>query len=112
MLEHGARRSHGIAAAGTDGAEPVVRLDYVAISREQESGFRVRNDQQRFQMTQGAVFTPFLGQLDGGFLEIAGMFLELALETLEEGDGVSCRACEARNHFVIEKAASLARRVL
>src|ERR1700730_5750591 len=40
------------------------------------------------------------------------MFLELALETLKKRDGVGCGTCKARNDFVVEQAASLARGVL
>src|SRR5258707_9866501 len=40
------------------------------------------------------------------------MFLELALEALEERDSVRGRACKARDDLVVKKAPGLARRVL
>src|SRR5216683_6875865 len=99
MLEQGASSRECIAATGADSTEPVVGLDHVAISGEEECGFAVGNDEQRFQVAERAVLAPFLGQLDGGFLQIAGMLLELALKALEERDGVRGRACKARDDF-------------
>ena len=55
----------GVRPARADGANAVVRLDHVAIAGEQECAFGVGDDQQRVQMAQRAVRSPFLGQLDG-----------------------------------------------
>src|SRR6266705_1295310 len=63
-------------------------------------------------MAKRAVLAPFLGQLDRGFLQIAGKLLELAFEAFKKRDGVGGGAREAGDDSVIEKAARLARRVL
>src|ERR1700738_2626951 len=63
-------------------------------------------------MAECAVFTPFLGQFHRGFLEISGMLLELALETLEERDSIGGRARKPRDDLIVVQAASLARGVL
>jgi hypothetical protein len=112
MLDQGTRGSQGEAAAGADGAQTVVRFDDISISGKQKSGFGIRDDEQRFEVAQRAILTPLLGKFDGGFLQIAGMFLELAFETLEERDGVRGRTGKTGNDFVVEEAAGLARGVL
>src|SRR5215469_6581864 len=83
VFEHRARSREGVAAARANSHEPIVRLYDVAIAGEDESGFTIRDDEHGFQMTEGSVLAPVLGQLDGGFLQITGRFLQLAFETLE-----------------------------
>src|SRR5215467_860721 len=63
-------------------------------------------------MTQGAVLAPVLSQLDGGFLKIAGRFLQLAFKTFKQGDGIGGRTGKASQNFVVVQATSLARGVL
>ena len=112
MFEHGARGRGRVAAAGADGTQAVVGLDHVAVAGDQKRGLAIRHHEQGFEMTKGAVFAPFLGQLDSGFLEIAGMLLELGFEALEEGDGVGGGTRKTCDDFVIVEAASLAGGVL
>src|SRR5205085_8004639 len=52
------------------------------------------------------------GELDCGFLQVAGMLLKLALEALEKRNGVGSGAREAGNHFVVVEAARFSRSVL
>src|SRR5215472_8047483 len=63
-------------------------------------------------MTQGAVLAPVLSQLDGGFLKIAGRFLQLAFKTFKQGDGIGGRTGKASQNFVVVHATSLARGVV
>src|SRR6267142_1406167 len=63
-------------------------------------------------MAQSAILPPFLGQFDGGFLEIAGKLLQLAFEAFEQRDRVGRGAREAGDDLVIVEAARLARGVL
>lgn len=108
MLDQGASRGQSKASAGADGAQPIIRLDDVAVAGKKKSGFRIRDDEQRLEMPQRAILAPLLGKFDGRFLQIAGMFLELAFETLEEGDGVGGRTSKTGDDFVVEEAAGLA----
>src|SRR6202163_4437352 len=59
-------------------------------------------------MTKGAILTPFLGEFDRGFLQVAGMFLELAFETLEQGYGVGGGTGETGNDFIVVEPARFA----
>ena len=63
-------------------------------------------------MAERAVLAPFLGQLHGGFLQIARVFLEFAFKALEQRNGVGSRAREARDDLIVVQAPGLARRVL
>jgi hypothetical protein len=89
-------------SARTDGHQAVVRLDDIAIAGKNESALGVGNDKQGFQMAKSAVLAPFLGQLDRGFLQIAGKLLKLAFEPFKKCNrigrgagetGASCARC-------------------
>lgn len=112
MLQHGARGGDGVTPAGADSHDSVVGFNDVAVAGQDESGFAVGHDEHGFEMTQSAVFAPILGKLDGGLLQIAGRFLELALKALEQRNGVGGGTCEPGQHLVVVQAASLARSVL
>src|SRR5467141_4892684 len=99
-------------SAGTDGHQTVVRLDDIAIAGKNESTLGVGNDKQGFQMAERAVLAPFLGQLDGGLLKIAGKLLKLAFEALKKGNRIGRGAGETGDDLVVIKAARLARGVL
>src|SRR5437879_5594349 len=99
-------------SARTDGYQTVVRLDDIAMAGKNESALGVGNDKQGFQMAKSAVLAPFLGQLDRGFLEIAGKLLKLAFEAFKKGNRIGRGAGETGNHLVIVKPARLARGVL
>src|ERR1700731_1244472 len=99
-------------SARTDGHQAVVRLDDIAIAGKNESAFAVGNDKQGFQMAKRAVLPPLLGQLDRGFLEIAGKLLKLAFEALKKCNRVGRGASETSNDLIVVKAARLARGVL
>src|SRR2546429_7020622 len=96
-------------SAGTDGYQTVVRLDDVAIAGKNESALGVGNDKQGFQMAKSAVLPPVLGQLDRGFLEIAGKFLKFAFEAFKKCNRVGRRAGETGDDLVIVEPPGLAR---
>ena len=54
-----------------------------------------RRRHHRFEPAQVAVGAPVLGQLDAGPRQLAGILLELALEPLEQREGVGGGAGEA-----------------
>src|SRR5713101_2830658 len=112
MLEQRARGGKCIGAAGADGAETVVGFDDIAVAGKEKGGFGVGDDQQGFEMPESAVLAPVLGQLDGGFLQIAGKLLKLAFEAFEKREGVGGGAGKARDDFVVVEAARLASGVL
>ena len=81
-------RGERVGSPGTDCADAIIGLDYIAVPGNQECGLGVRNNQQRFEMAQRAILAPFLGQLDGGLRKIALVFLELPFKALEKGKRV------------------------
>ena len=93
------RRRQRERTAGADGANAVIGFDHVAIAGNQKRGFRVRNNQERFEVPQRAVLAPFLRELDRGFRQIALMFLKLALKALEQRKRVRRRSGKTRPEF-------------
>ena len=82
-------------------------LDHVAASREQEPHLLVGDEHHRLEPAQIPVGPPVLGQLDAGSGELARILLELALQPLEQGEGVGSRAGEAPDDAPLGEAAHL-----
>jgi len=112
VAREGPRGGEGVRSAGADGAEAVIGLNHIAIAGEQKRAFGIGDDEKRFKMSQGAIFAPVFGELDGGALQIAVKFLELVLEALEKRKRVGRGARETGQDFTVEQAANFFRRVL
>jgi hypothetical protein len=78
-------------------------LDDVAVARDDISARFVGDDQQRLQAPQAAVAAPILGELDRRTGEIAEL-LELALEALEQREGIGGAARESREDLAVVEA--------
>src|SRR6185312_1178749 len=107
-LEHRARGGERELPAGADGSGVDIRLDDIAVAGDHEELARVADEQQRLEPPQIAVGAPVLRKLDGGTSEVA-VFLELALEALEEREGIRRPAGKAGDHLVVVELAHLAR---
>src|ERR1700746_3121227 len=101
MLRQRTGGREGKSSAGTDSDNSIIGLDDVAVTGKNESALVVRDDQQGLQMAKSAVLAPFLGEFDGGFLEIARKLLQFAFEAFEQGDGVGGGAGESGDDLVI-----------
>src|SRR5215472_5334376 len=55
MFQHRSRGSQSIAPAGTNGHNPVVRLDDIAVAGKDEGSFTVGHNEHGFEVTQRAV---------------------------------------------------------
>src|SRR5512134_2120599 len=118
-LDHFARGKAGVGdertrsgererAAGADRHDGFLRLDHVAVAGDDEGRLRVRDAEQRLEPAQRAIRPPVLGELDGGAREVA-VLLELALEALEQREGIRGAAGEAREHLVVVEPPHLLR---
>src|SRR5580704_14715045 len=105
MFEKRPGSGERIHAAGADGAEAIVGFNDVAIAGEDECALGVGDDEKRFEMAKGAILAPLLGQFDRGFLQIAGMLLQLTFEALEERKGIGGGAGKVCEDFVIVETA-------
>src|SRR5262249_53728976 len=112
MLQKRTRGGKGVRSSGADGYQAVIRFDDIAVAGKNKGGLAVGNNEQRFQVSQGAILTPLLGQLHGRLLEIPRKLLELALKALEKGDRIGSRSGKPGDNLVTVKAACLARGVL
>ena len=83
MLGHAARGSQCEGPTRSNGANAVVGLDNVSVTRDYESALRIGNDEKRLEVAQRAVLAPFLGELDSRLGQVAMMLLKLALETFK-----------------------------
>ena len=101
-------RGLGIAAARTDGDQIMLRLDHIAGARDDIGAARVGDAQQGLEAPQAAVAAPVLGQFDRRTREVAE-FLELALEALEQGEGIRGAAGKSGQHLAAVQAPHLAR---
>ena len=112
VLLEGARGGHRIVAAGTDGRNAVVRLDNLARAGDNHQRFAAGDNQHRFQLTHGLVAAPFLRQLNGGALQIAGKLFQLGFKAVAECERIGNRARKAGDDLAVENAAHLMRRRL
>ncbi len=103
------RRGVGEAAARADGDDALVRLDHVAGAGDEERGLAVRHQQERLQAPQDPVGAPVLGQLHRGAGDVPAVFLHLALEALEQREGVRRGAGKADEDLAVVDLADLAR---
>ena len=90
----------GAGAAGGDAAAVAADLAPVRVGRP---------EQQRLELPEHAVRAPLLRELDSGALQVAIIRLELALEFLEEREGIRHGASEPREDLVVIERAHLAR---
>ena len=95
-------------AAGTDGHQRVLGLDHVAVAGHDERRRLVRDAEQRLEPAQAAVGAPVLRELDRGAREVA-VLLQLALEPLEQREGIGRAAGEPGDHASLVQPAHLAR---
>src|SRR5215469_5291347 len=107
-FEERPRGGECVLSAGPDGRDVVVGLDHVAVTGDDEQLVRIADQEQRLETPQVAVRAPVLRQLDRGTRQVA-VLLELALETLEQREGIGRAAGKARDDFVAGEAAHLAR---
>jgi hypothetical protein len=86
----------------------VLGLEHVAVAGDDQRGLAVGHGQHGLQPAQHAVGAPVLGQLDRRAHQVALVLLQLALEALEQGEGVRGGAGEAGQHLVVVELADLA----
>src|SRR5713226_4692416 len=104
MLGQGSRRRQGVGSAGPYGDDAVVRLDHVSGAAHQIRVLLVADQEQRFEMPQGAVGAPVFGQLHDGPGQVAVVFVELLLEPGKKRKGVGRTAGEPGQDLVVEQA--------
>src|SRR3569833_2460178 len=104
VLHQRARRRLRVRAAGSDRGEIVLGLDDVAVAGNQLRCLLVRHHQHGLQAPQHAVGAPVFGEFDRGAHQIARMFFELALETLEQCEGIGRAAGETGNDALAVQA--------
>jgi hypothetical protein len=69
-----------IRAPRSNGNNPIVGLDQIAVAGKQERHPGVHHDQHGFEPAQQAIGAPVLGELDGRALEVPAILFELGLE--------------------------------
>ena len=98
IVEERGRRGQREIAARADRGDARGGLEHVAIAGEDQGHVLVGDDHHRLEVAQIFVGPPVLGELDRGAHQLAVMLLQLALEPLEQGEGVGGRAGEAADH--------------
>ncbi len=68
---------------------------------------RVNDGQQRLEPPQGAVGSPFLGQLRGGPRDVGGKIAELGFEPLQQRERIGAAAGKPRDHLSLGQTANL-----
>jgi hypothetical protein len=107
VLGERARRGLRESAARADRDEVVLGLDHIAVARDHEELLAIADEQQRLEAAQIPVGPPVLRDLDRGAGEVAVLF-ELALEALEEREGIGGAAREAGEHLATAEGPHLA----
>src|SRR5712671_109980 len=109
VLEQSTRGRERIRAARSDREDPVVGLDDVARSGDDEAMVTVGNREQGVEASQHAIAPPVLRELHGGALQIAGIAFQLFLELLEQRKRIGRCAGESGQQLAAVKRAHLLR---
>src|SRR3954470_7519393 len=104
VLQQRQRGALGKRPARADGDDAMLRLKHVARAGDDQRMLLVRHGQHRFEPPQDAVGAPILGELDCRAHEITLMLVELALEALEEREGVGGAAGETGQDAIVMQA--------
>ena len=84
-----------------------LRLQHVAGAGERQPHLAIGDQHHRLEPAQIAVHAPILGELHAGARQLSRILLELALEPLEQSEGVGRRAGEAGDHIALAEPAHL-----
>mmetsp|Transcript_4371 Transcript_4371/g.12550 ORF Transcript_4371/g.12550 Transcript_4371/m.12550 type:complete len:296 (+) Transcript_4371:235-1122(+) len=84
-----------------DRYDAVRHLQNVAVSRDLQALSLVGNNQRGLEPSQILVGPPPLGQLDAGPRQLAGIFVQLPLQPLQQGKGVRRRARKAHQRRLL-----------
>ena len=77
----------GERTAGADGRDAVIRLDDVPAAAEDVGVVHVGDQQEGFEVAQGLVGSPVLGQFHHRAGQVAVVLFELGFEAAEQGEG-------------------------
>ncbi len=75
--------------------------------RDEERSFAIGHHQQRLEAAQHAISSPIFRQLHRGAAQHAIVFLQLALEFVEQRDRIGNRARKSGEHLVVVQATHL-----
>src|SRR5215212_2000449 len=89
ILNQGTRGGQRVRAAGANRQHAFIRRDHITIARKKKRVLLISDDQQRLEVTQHLVCTPFLAELNRGTLKIAMILLELALESRQKRERIA-----------------------
>ena len=96
----------------TNGDNPLVRLDHIAIARNNQQFVRGCRYDLCFQAPQVFVGAPVLCQIDGRLTQLTAMLLKLAFQPLQKSESISRGTGKAYQYFIIVHAPDFPRRVL
>lgn len=107
--EQGAGGGQGIGATGADGKSAIglIRGDQVTCSGEDEGVAFIGDEQEGFEVAQGAISAPLFREFDGGAFEVAVELFEFSFEASEKGEGIGGGAGEAGQDTIVVEAADL-----
>ena len=96
----------------SDRHDALLRLQHIAIARDDERGFQVGHGQHGFEAAQHAVGAPVLGQLDGCTRQVALVLFQLGLKALKQREGIGRGARKPCQHLAVVQLAHLPCRAL
>ena len=109
FLQQCAGSGLGITAAGTHGDQAFFGFDHVTVAGDDQRRVFVGDREHGFEAAEGAVGAPFFGEFDGSTNQVTLMFLKLAFETFEEGEGVSGGPGKTGDNLAVLQAANFLR---
>src|SRR5215208_822146 len=89
ILNQCTRGGQRIRAAGANRQHAFIRRDHITIAGKKKRVLLISDDQQRLEVTQHLVCTPFLAELNRGTLKISMILLELALEPRQKRERIA-----------------------
>ena len=95
------RGGERVVAARADAHQAALGLQHVAGAGENQGGLAIGDDHHGLQPAQVTIRAPILGQLDAGPRQLGRILLELALQPLEQREGVGRGAGEAADHVAL-----------
>ena len=94
----------GIRSAGADGGQVQLRLNHIAVTRNDQRGARIGDHQQGLQTPQYAVGAPVLAQFHRGPGEVAAVLFQLTLKAFKQGKSVGGATGKPGDDLVVVQA--------
>src|SRR5512139_3159287 len=96
-----------IRATASDSRHSVIRLDDIAISRDDEGALRVCDNEQSLQSPENPIRSPIFSQFHVCPEQISTVLVQLLLKLRKKSEGICGSSCKTRQNFIMVNLTNL-----